>query len=82
MKLVQTNDQLVKLVISDDNIDKSVISLVENVPLNEKEKWTPSQKLRFKIQNQAERNNLIDKDEVEAYYRAKMIEIGNWIDKN
>lgn len=81
MRLVDTNGQLVKLVISDDNIDHDVIKLVENVSLKEKEKWTPSQVLRFAIQEKARDNNLVDNDEIEAYYRAKMIEITNWINK-
>lgn len=81
LRLHKTNGQLVKLVISDDNIDNDVIKLVENVSLQEKEKWTPSQKLRFAIHEQARNNNLVDKDEIEAYYRAKMIEITDRINK-
>jgi hypothetical protein len=79
MRLAENNDQLVKVVISVDNINQEVIELVENVPLDEKEKWTKSQRLRFAIQDQAVRLNLVDKDEIESYYRDKMDKIIQWI---
>jgi|TARA_R110000782_G_C14620559_1_gene393191 hypothetical protein len=79
IRLAETNDQLVKVVISIDNISQEVIELVEKVPLDKKEKWTKSQKLRFAIQNQAVQANLIDKDEIEAYYSDKMDKIIQWI---
>jgi len=82
MRLAETNDQLVKVIISVENISQEVIDLVENVPLSEKEKWSKSQKLRFAIQDQAVRLNLVDKDEIEAYYRDKMDKIIEWIKKN
>lgn len=69
MDLSDMMNQLVKLVVSDSNVQKEIIELVENVDIREKEDWSPSQKLRFAIQEWASRTGLSDKQDIEKFYR-------------
>lgn len=78
MDLADMTGQLVKLVVSDQNVNKQIIELVENVELKEKEKWTPSQKLRFAIRELQAREGLNDQDP-EEYYREKMTRLISFI---
>lgn len=80
MDLSDFTGQYCKVVISDTNIDKDVIELVENVPLSEKEKWTPSQKLRFAIRDLQIKEGLHDQDG-EEYYREWMTKLISHINK-
>lgn len=78
MDLADMTGQLVKVVVSDQNVNKQIIELVENVELKEKEKWTPSQKLRFAIRELQIREGLNDQDS-EEYYREKMTKLIDFI---
>ncbi|TNE74970.1 hypothetical protein EP331_00325 [bacterium] len=73
MDIADFTGQLVKVVISDSNIQKEIIESVEAVDIREKEKWSPSQKLRFAIRELQTRQGL-DDQEPEEYYR-------EWISK-
>jgi hypothetical protein len=68
MDVLDFTNQLVKVVLSDTNINKEVIAQVEAVDLKNKERWTPSQKLRFAIRELQTRQGLEDQ-EPEEYYR-------------
>ena len=78
MDLADMTGQLVKVVVSDQNVNKEIINLVENVELKEKEKWTPSQKLRFAIREMQQRHGVEDQDH-EEFYREKMSKLINFI---
>lgn len=69
MDLADLTGQLVKLVVSDSNIQKDVIDAVEAVDIRQKENWSPSQKLRFAVQEWAVRKGITDKPQVEEHYR-------------
>lgn len=69
MDLADLTGQLVKLVVSDSNIQKDIIEAVEEVDIREKEKWSPSQKLRFAVQEWAVRKGITDKHQTEQHYR-------------
>ena len=81
MDLADMTGQLVKVVVSDQNVNKEIINLVENVELKEKEKWTKSQRLRFSIQSWANKEGIFDKELVEDFYREKMDLLIEYINK-
>lgn len=80
MDVLDFTGQLVKLVISDSNIDKEVIAQVEKVDIKEKEKFSPSQKLRFAIRELQMRQGLEDQ-EPEEFYREWVKKFINHINK-
>lgn len=78
MDLSDMTGVLVKLVVSDTNISNEIIQEVEDVDIKEKEKWSPSQKLRFAIRELQSRQGIDDQDH-EEYYREWMAKFINHI---
>lgn len=74
MELSDFNSELVKLVITDEGVDKEIIGLVEDVEINQNERWSASQKLRFAIQDLALAKGIDDKEGIESHYQ-------EWINK-
>jgi hypothetical protein len=74
MDLADMTGQLVKVVVSDQNVNKEIINLVESVEIKEKERWTPSQRLRFAIRELQQRQGIEDQDS-EEFYREVMTRI-------
>jgi len=77
MQLSEFTSDMIKVLITDQNITDVAKQAVESVEIENSERFTASQRLRFAIEGLARRKNVED---VEEYYQtimSKLIQIYN-----
>jgi len=74
MELSGFTGDLVKVLISDDNIKELAKESVEALPIDDSSKYTPSQKLRFAIEDYADRKGEEDPKQFYKDYMQKLID--------
>jgi hypothetical protein len=76
MRLSEFTSDMVKVLMSDNNITDVARGSVEKLPISNNEKYTPSQRLRFAIEDLAKRRG---HDDTEDFYQSYMVKLINHV---